>query len=552
MIRLSGVLGLSLDLRRLGLLCALACCLGCGRRGPEDHLRLSGLDSPLISPETALEIVGEELPTGQRLAVELRGVLAAVGQDPRSLQVSLLGQVLAPERLSVALDSDLVRSWGRAGFEGEIRVSCEANAARRCRGLLKGVSFDVEAADPRRSQRQRHRVVEQMLPALGLTVSDSESAARGVLLSGVEPGSLAARADLHEGDTLVRSNGVSLHALSDLAPGPSASALLLRVQRASGQQESVRLALASAAPLADPRTLGLCVLACPALLLLLGFAPLPAPGATLSLLAARSAAAYRGAGRQFGLGGLLCLLLAAAAVIWRQPPDAFWLLAMQLGCVLGLQGIRRAGWGKLLSDVLGLWLAAASAAAISGTRSWEAIALDQLGGPWAWNALSRPPLLLALILTLLHGARLRRPAVGAWGMTLDGASRALIAVLCAGLFLGGSQLQADAAGFALFAGCALFCIKALLCYALMVALPRLPLTRTRRAVLWGSLCCASLLWPWLSPGRTFELLLGSVLCVFGVFWLLIGLWQQRRAQLMAAAARPPRIRTTSTSAPTNA
>jgi len=317
MIRLCGVLGLFLNSRRLGLLCALAWCLGCGRSSSEDRLRLSGLESPVISPDTALEIVGEALPTGERLLVELRGALTAVGQDTRTVQVSLVGHVLAPERLSVAVDAGLLKSWGRAGFEGEIRVSCEPTAARRCRGLLSGVSLDVEAADPRRSQRQRHKVVEQMLPALGLTVSDVESVARGMLLSGVEPGSLAEGAGLRVGDTLVRSNGVSLHALSDLAPGPSASALSLRVQRASGPLENVRLSLAHAAPLSDPRTLGLCVLACPALLLLLGFAPLPLPGAALSLLGARWAAAHRGARRQFGVGALLCLLLSAASVIWR-------------------------------------------------------------------------------------------------------------------------------------------------------------------------------------------------------------------------------------------
>ena len=471
MIRLCGLLGLSLGLRRFGLLLGLAWCLGCGRGGPEERLRLSGIESPVISAETALEIVGEALPTGERLVVELRGVLSAVGQDARSLEVSLLGHVLAPERLSVAVDAELLRRWGRAGFDGERRVSGEPSGSRRCRGALLGVRLDFEAVDPRGSQRQRH-VVEQLLPALGVTVSDSESMASGVVLAELEPGSLAAHAGLRPGDRLLRSNGVSLRALSDLAPGPSASALLLHVQRASGQVDQLRLSLASAAPLADPRTLGLCVLACPALLLLLGFLPVPTPGAALSRLVTRGSRVRSGAVRRFGFGALACVLSSAVCVLW-QPPDAFWLLSLQLGCVLGLHGLRRAGWGALLLDVLGLWLAAASAAAISGTRSWGVIVHDQLGGAWAWNALSRPVLLLALGLTLVHAVRLHaRPARGRWELALEGLSRALICVLCVGMFLGGSQLHTHATFAGLVGGALAASAKALICYALLITLPK--------------------------------------------------------------------------------
>ena len=230
MIRLRGVLRLSSAWQWLWLAFCLAFVFACGPRGPVTRLRLSAVESPLISPDTPLELSGEGLPSGERVAVELRGVLAAAGRDLRTLEVSLVGQVLAPERVSVALDAEMVRSWGRGNFEGEVRVSCEAGTRGSCQGRLFGASFDVEVVDPRRSQQQRHGV-EQLLPALGLTVSDSESVAQGLVLSAVEAESVAARAGLLAGDTIVRSNGVRLRALSDLAPGPSASALILRVLR---------------------------------------------------------------------------------------------------------------------------------------------------------------------------------------------------------------------------------------------------------------------------------------------------------------------------------
>jgi hypothetical protein len=191
------------------------------------------------------------------------------------------------------------------------------------------------------------------------------------------------------------------------------------------------------------------------------------------------------------------------------------MLALQLGCVLALRA-----WSL---DVLGLWLAVGSAAALSGTRSWAVIWHDQLGGPWAWNALSRPPLALALALALRHAAHLHaRPRSGLLPVLVDRLSRALVSVLCAALFLGGAP------GF-LWA-------KALGCYVLMATLPPWSPSHTQRWLTWGGLLAASLAWPWITPGRSWELLLGSVACVFGVFWLLVACWQARQPSLDASPA----------------
>jgi len=538
MIRVHGVLSLASGWRWLWLSFYLAFLFACGPRRPEERLRLTRVESPVISPETPLELAGEGLPSGERLAVELRGVLAVPGRDLRTLEVSLVGHVLAPERLSIAIDSEMVRGWGRGSFEGEVRVSCEAGAARHCRGTLFGAGFDVEVPDARRSQQLRHEV-ERQWPALGMTVSDVESSAQGVVLSDVRAGSPAARAGLRAGDTLVRSNGVSLHALSDLAPGPGASALILRVLRSSGQVETVRLSLVSAPPLSDPRTLGLCLLACPALMLLLSRLslpwPLPSPGATLAACGARMAVLRARADRPLGVWSFCCVLLVAGGAVLRPLPELFLVLALQLGCVLALRGARRSQLRELGWDVLGLWLAAASVAAMSGTRSWGVITHDQLGGPWAWNALSRPPLLFALLLGSLHAARLHaQPVSGFWALTVDRISRTLVAVLFAGLFLGAEPVAAGASAGQLVLGCAAAGAKALFCYALIAVLPAWPLPARRRGVLWSALLLASLIWPWLVPSRSFEILVGSVACVFAAFWCAVALWQARRAQLQPA------------------
>ncbi|HET8939544.1 MAG TPA: PDZ domain-containing protein [Polyangiales bacterium] len=497
-----------------------------------------GVDSPVISVAAPLELRAEGLPSGRRVQVALRGRLAAAGQDERELDVSLLGQVLSPERLSVAVDPALIARWGRATFDGSLVVDCDPPAPRGCHGTLAQARFDVELAAERRGQ-PLHYAVERLLPTLGLEISDADSATYGLLVSEVLPGSLAARAGLRKGDTIVRSNGVSLHALADLAPGPRADALSLWVRRDSGPLLKLRVPLADAPPLADPRLLGLCLVASPLLLLLLSRLGMPAPAVLMSGLASRIAALRASAGWPLLFGAVLSVLLSICAALGARLFDPFVLLSAHLGGVVLLTGVRAEGGKRLALDVLGVWGAVLCVAAVSGTRAWPILLRDQGHLPWAWNAFSRLPLTAACVLFVLAAAQLhgpraeRRFAAQCW----DEGLCALLAALGSGLFFGGSFVAPTAGALELAFGGVVAALKGLTCYALLRVVDG-SMLQSRRNWLWVILIGVTPLWVRLAPSRSFELIWGSVVCVLGVCIALAGLVSVRSTRARTSAAEP--------------
>jgi hypothetical protein len=501
---------------------------GCRRADPVDAVALMGVDSPVISAEAPLELRAEGLPTARRVNVALHGRLAAAGQDERELDVSLMGHVLSPERLSIAVDPAVIARWGRATFVGSVVVDCDPPSPRGCHGALAQVRFDVELLGERRAQ-PLHYAVQRLLPALGLSISDADSATFGLLVSAVRPGSLAERAGLRLGDTIVRSNGVSLHALADLAPGPSADALALGVRRGETQL-SLRVPLADAPPLADLRLLGVCVVVSPLLLLLLARLGMPAPALLVSGLRARLATLRSSAGWPLAAGavlsGSLGMYLALAAHVF----DPLILLLVHLGGVVLLRGLRGEGAQRFAADVLGVGAATLCVAAVSGTRAWPLLLRDQGALPWAWNALARLPLSAACVLFVLSAARLhgsggqQRMAAQLWEEGLC----ALLAGMCASLFFGGVHLAADAGVFALVFGALLAAAKAVCCYVLLKVLADVALTSSRKW-LWVSLVALTPIWTRLAPSRSFELLWGSAACVMCACVALAGLLSSRGA-----------------------
>jgi hypothetical protein len=467
--------------------------------------------------------------------------LAAAGQDERSLDVSLMGHVLSPDRLSVAVDAALIARWGRATFDGEVVVDCDPPAPRGCHGRLAEARFDVELLGERRAQ-PLHYAVARLLPSLGLEISDADSATHGLLVAQVRPGSLAARAGLRQGDTIVRSNGVSLHALADVAPGPSADALALLVRRAGGQVVTLRVPLADAPPLADWRLLGLCLAASPLLLLLFSRLGMPAPSVLVWGLRAQMTVLRGSAGWPLLVGAVLSAALGVFVAVGLAVFDPFVFLVLHLGGVLLLWGLREKGARRLAADMLGVWAGALCVVAVSGTRAWPLILRDQGALPWAWNALARLPLTAACLLFVLSAARLHRAlarrtqqqmVAQLWEQGLC----ALLAPLCASLFFGGAIVPSSASGSALLLGAALAALKSLFCYGLLRLLAGIKLLGSRKW-LWVSLIALTPLWVSLVPGRSFELLWGSVASVVCGCIALAGLLSPRSSQLQASTAEP--------------
>jgi hypothetical protein len=519
---------------------------GCRRDDPVDAVALLGVDSPVISADSPLELRAEGLPSGRKLQVALHGRLAAAGQDERTLDVSLVGHVLSPERLSIALDPALVARWGRATFEGEVVVDCDALAGRRCHGVLQRAGFDVELVGGSRGQRL-HYAVDRLLPTLGLEISDADSATYGLLVSAVQPGSLAARAGLRQGDTIVRSNGVSLHALADLAPGPSADGLALQVRRGGGPLTSMRVPLADAPPLADLRLLGLCLVASPLLLLLLTRLGMPAPSVLTDGLETRAALVRRAGKWPLGVGAVLSALLGGLSAFAGHAFDPFVLLLVHLGGVVLLRGLSGDGARRLGADALGVWAGMLCVAAVSGTRAWPILLRDQGALPWAWNALSRLPLSAACALFLVSAARLHsceraspQPmAAQLWEQGLC----ALLSALCAGLFFGGAYVAPGASAPTLWLTGALAAAKGVLCYGLLRMLAGVRLARPSKW-LWIGIVAVTPLWVRLAPSRSFESTWGSAVCVLLGSILVAGLVSSRikldAPQPKAAAAATPK------------
>ena len=517
--------------------------LGCHGGGPAGPLRLIRVESPLISLDRPLELSGEELPTGLRVQVSLRGTLHSAGRDARALDVSFVGRVLSPERINVALGPAQLVGWGQGTFDGQVEVSGAPTGAPPVRGRLAGVSIDVDALDARGAQQQRHAVA-RMLPGLGLGISDADSLEAGLLVSEVRPWSRAQRAGLRVGDVIVRSNGVRLHGLSAMAPGPSAGELVLRVQRPSGAQDAVHLSLASVAPLSDWSAFAWCVVGCVGLWFALGHMwPRFAPGRAMVWLLARAHSAAPEPRWLLGYGLGLSALVAALGTLFDQSFDPFGWLVVHLGCLLALRSYRALGGWPFVFDVCGLWAAVACVAAVSGTCTWAAIIHDQAGAPWFWNVAARPPLALACFVAWVFAMRLHVEAAAVaetWvDLLVERTARAVLSVLLSALFFGGSGVSSAAEGGALVYGVLAAAGKSSFCYWLLYVSAR------QRVLLHGAwyavLGLAIAVWSWVAPGRTAETWIGSGMCVLAASALVTALMQAHREVLQALrrlVARP--------------
>ncbi|HTU61788.1 MAG TPA: hypothetical protein VMF89_25200, partial [Polyangiales bacterium] len=157
---------------------------------------------------------------------------------------------------------------------------------------------------------------------------------------------------------------------------------------------------------------------------------------------------------------------------------------------------------------------------------------------------ARLPLSAACVLFVLSAARMHRAlnvrtegriAAQVWEQGLS----ALLAVLCASMFFGGAFVAGSASAWLLVLSAVLAGTKSVLCYGLLRALSSMKLVSSRRW-LWLAMIAVTPLWVRLVPGRSFELIWGSVACVLIGCIALAGLVSSRGVQLEAANAAPAR------------
>jgi hypothetical protein len=520
--------------RFLGV-CLLVCTLGaCSRTTASPRMALRGVETPLLAGDAPLELSGDALPSGAVIQLALHGVMHAPGSGDRSVDLVLPGVVLSPERLTAAGDPSLASLLGRGSFDGELEVHC-TDPASACSGALDEVSFDIDGPTALSVERLR-RAAQGLLASFALELADDAPRSNGLVIARATRGGLAARAGLRTGDVIEAANGVRIHALGDLAPVATASVAQLRVRSAGGERRTLELPLSAAAPFHDAQLVGLYALACPILLLLLWVAPWPTPGELLSR--------WLGAVRElrqresFGASKLEVVLpcaLAGATALLAERLDVFAVLLVHLALVMAVCARRTTRWSAVLGHLAAIWLCVGAVAALSSTRSWSGLLLEQGALPWEWNLFARPPLALAALICVWHAARLPKAFANEsaaaprarTARALELFAHSLLAVLFAALFLGGSRTAGGPGLEALALGSALAAAKSLLVFGLIAASGRMP-RRVSAAVL-GALFAFGGFWLWLAPSRSFELALGAGVCTFLALALLLALLERRSA-----------------------
>jgi hypothetical protein len=521
------------DARAAGFLgvCLLVFTLGaCSRTTASPRLALRGVETPLLAGDAPLELSGDALPAGAVIQLALHGMMHAPGSGERSVDLVLPGVVLSPERLTAAGDPALATLLGRGSFDGELEVHC-TDPANACSGALDEVSIDIDGPTALSVERLR-RAAQGLLAGVALEIADDAPRSNGLVIARAMRGGLAARAGLRTGDVIEAANGVRIHALGDLAPAATASVVQLRVRSAGGELRSLELPLSAAAPFRDAQLVGLYALACPILLLLLWVAPWPTPGELLT----RWLAAVRQR-ESFGASKLEVVLpcaLATATGLFAERLDVFAVLLVHLALLMAVCARRTTRWNAVLGHLAAIWLCVGAVAALSSTRSWSGLLLEQGALPWEWNLFARPPLALAALICVWHAARLPKAFAnegaaprGRSARALELFAHSLLAVLFAALFLGGSRTAGGPGLEALALGCVLAAGKSLLVFGLIAASGRMP-RRVSAAVL-GALFAFGGFWLWLAPSRSFELALGAGVCTFLALALLLALLERRSA-----------------------
>jgi hypothetical protein len=526
------------------MVCSLSC-FACAREPTARRLALHALETRTLAGEDLLELSGDALPLGASLTLELRGSMHAAGASDTAIDQLWSARVLSPERLTAWTTAPAAEVLGRGTFEGGVAVRGQDSDGARLAGALARVTFDVEGSSALSSEHLRQSSLT-LLRTVGLEISDDASLARGLLVAHVEANGPAARAGLRVGDVIEFANGVRIHALGDFAPAPQTSTAQLLVKSAQGQRRIISVPL-SAAPFADAHWFGLCVLGCSISLWLLRVSPWSTPRA----LWASGMAALRVLRQSQTFAGdklsvILPVALAGASALWFELRDVFVILLVQLGLLLAIHARRSTRWLAPLGHASAIALGVGCVAALSGTRAWSGIVLDQGALPWEWNLFARPPLTLACVWCVWHAARLQatlaapglQPSAAREAQAthfIDSLARGVLAVLFGALFLGGSVSGVFAGRESFALGIALAASKSLLMFGLLGVEASIP-KRVNTSLL-CALLVTSGFWLWLAPTRSFEVALGAAVCTFLALGMLLT-WIERRIARNAASALP--------------
>ena len=441
-------------------------------------VQLGGVAPRQIELGDKLEIDGSGFPQGRKARVVFEGALHRPGEaDDDSAEIDAQGEVVAPDRIEVAVSDDLLASFCGAGstaahttFDGSITVvfAAQTPGAPPVAGTLQHATID---ALPTAAGQARYLADaedgDKLARAAGLRVD--ARAAGGLVVTGVEPGSRAAKAGILPDDVIVSANGVRALAVADLAPPPGKASMPLSIARGGGAEEVHALPL-EGARLETPRRFALpaaIVAAMAALLALLA----ASPGRRVLWLRRRLARRMSRAPASLGFARATGLVTAAVLPLAMPAADVSVLAlvafsgAVAVALLVGSSHETRSGRAaaSVASRLVPSVVALSFALVVAGSLRADELTAAQGAAPWAFFALRSPAHLALAAVFCAFGARRESEGQGA---PLPRAAELFLAQLHAALavvvFFGGWRLPlapTHAHGLFVALATALFALK---------------------------------------------------------------------------------------------
>lgn len=456
-------------------------------------LRVHALTPDRLSVGSQLQIEGEGFPIGRDGTLRLSGECRAPGEPPRRVRLERPLHATAEGEATVAIDASFLRRvGGRATchFAGSVRFE---GVSGDVIGRFDDATLDIVPVARERiarhlqdGERGRH-----VASRLGLAFADELPEPYGLRVETVAPSSVAARAGIVPGDTVLSVDGIRLYDIADLVPPPGFHRTSIDVRHeASGRIATIEApTFVAASDASSAAGVGWAIVAALAMLVFSFFSktarhvdwlaqkpPRDSEATLYWLFGARDAEASRRARLISGLVVALGIVGMSAAfvgvaLIGRLLENDFG-IGILLSASLALrmaartfgedEGSEHGAYLPFFVASAPLTVAVAAIGILVGTGHLGELHAAQGGLPWRWLVFAQP-IAFALFPVFAATALTRVEPRGTQSSLAKVAARAhLIVVSCLGaaLFLGGWSSPVAIEGDSSWLGLVGFVIKA--------------------------------------------------------------------------------------------
>lgn len=213
----------------LGLLLAS----GCVPRDETDLLRVHALAPDRLSVGSTLEVEGEGFPIGRDGTLRLDGECRAPGEPSRRVRLERPLHAVSESEATSTVDAAWVRRVGG-------RATCRFGGTVRFEGVSGDVVGHFGDATLDLMPIARERIARHLedgergrhvASRLGLTFADELPEPYGLRVASVTASSVAARAGIVPGDTVLGVDGIRLYDVADLIPTPGFHRTSIEIRR---------------------------------------------------------------------------------------------------------------------------------------------------------------------------------------------------------------------------------------------------------------------------------------------------------------------------------